>query len=71
MVISSYKEVIRTSNDDGTERVEVVGCKMIDNGEEIEAKIVIPRLSKDGLTILTDNYTTNKDKILFTLCIPE
>ena len=64
--ITNYKEMIRTSNDDGTEKIEIIGCKMTDNGEEIEVNLIIPRLlsSEDRLTALTDN---NGDKILFTL----
>lgn len=68
--ITNYKEMIRTSNDDGTEKVEIIGCKMTDNGEEIEVNLIIPRLlsSEDRLTALTDN---NGDKMLFTLYVPE
>lgn len=44
--IKNYKEVIRTSNGDGTEKVEIIGCKAIENGNEIEVDLVFPRVSE-------------------------
>ena len=58
--IKNYKEVIRISNSDGTERVEVIGCKMIDNGNEIEVNLVFPKVSEIEQVALA-NYTTNEN----------
>ena len=68
--IKNYKEVIKTSNGDGTERVEVIGCKMIDNGNEIEANLVFPRVSEIEQVALAD-YTTNENGEIFTIYIPD
>lgn len=68
--IKNYKEVIRTSNGDGTEKVEVIGCKMMDNGNEIEVNLVFPKVSEIDQTALAD-YTTNENVEIFTIYIPD
>ena len=68
--IKNYREVIRTSNGDGTERVEVIGCKMIDGDNEIKANLVFPRISKVKQVALAD-YTTNKNGEIFTIYISD
>ena len=68
MNIKDYKELIRTSNGDGTERVEVVGCKMMDNGNEIEANLVFHRVIEQ---VAFPDYTTNENVEIFTIYIPD
>lgn len=68
--IKNYREIIRTSNGDGTERVEVIGCKMIDGDNEIEANLVFPKVSEVEQVALAD-YTTNKNGEIFTIYIPD
>ena len=64
---NNYKELIRTSNGDGTEKIEVIGCKLIDNGNEIEANLVFPKVSEVKQTVLADNTT----ETIFTICVPD
>lgn len=66
--INNYKEKIETSNGDGTKKIEFVGCRIINNGEEFEANVIFPRVSEIEPIAFPD-YST--DKKLFTLYIPE
>ena len=69
MVLKKYGEVIKTSNGDGTEKVEIVGCKMIDNGNEIKVNLVFPRVSCDEQLAFLDY--PKEENVLFTLWIPD
>lgn len=64
--IKNYKEVIKTSNGDGTEKVEIIGCKAIENGNEIEVDLVFPRVSEiEQASLISENGE------IFTIYIPD
>ena len=65
--INSYKEVIKTSNGDGTDRVEIIGCKVTDNGREFEANIIFPKVKEAEPLVAIEDY---KDEI-FSIYIPD
>ena len=64
--INNYQELIRTPNDDGTERIEIIGCKMIGGDGEIEANIVFPRVMEVEQAVLAD-----ENREIFTIHIPD
>lgn len=64
--INNYQELIRTPNDDGTERIEIIGCKMIRGDGEIEANIVFPRAMEVEQAVLAD-----ENREIFTIHIPD
>lgn len=66
--IKNYKEMIRIPNGDGTERVEVIGYKMIDNGNEIEANLVFHRVVEQ---VAFPDYTTNENGEIFTIYVSD
>ena len=68
--INNYKEVIKTSNGDGTDRVEIIGCKVTDREKEFEANIVFPRVSEIEQTALAD-YKQKENEEIFTIHIPD
>lgn len=68
--INNYKEKIETPNGDGTKRVELFGCKIMDNGEEKEVDITLHRVSEDEQFMFPDNLT-EESPIFFALDIPE
>lgn len=74
------KEVIITPNDDSTYKVECVGCKFVNNGEEVEGKIVFPKLTKTEVDAINDTKNkiyefttaaTDEEPEIFTICIPD
>lgn len=42
--LSNTKEMNVTQNDDGTFEVEFIGCKIIEDGEEREVRLVFPKV---------------------------
>lgn len=58
--------LLRTSNGDGTEKVEIIGCKAIENGNEIEVDLVFPRVSEiEQASLISENGE------IFTIYIPD
>ena len=70
--IRNYKEVIRTPNDDGTERVEIVGCKVTSNGEKFEANLILPRvLEIEEDVVAYCSMDSLEEGLIFTIHIPD
>lgn len=76
------KEVIITPNDDNTYKLEFIGCKFVNNGEEVEAKIIFPKITKTGVDAALKSKdsanvydfalaTTDEEPEIFTIYIPE
>ena len=74
------EEVIITQNDDSTYRLEFVGCRLMNNGEELEGKIVFPKVTKDVVDFVDTEHVYDFAKFnsiatyeeeIFTIYIPE
>ena len=65
--ITNYKEMIRTSNDDGTDRVEIIGCKVTDNGREFEANIIFPKVKEAEPLAAIEDY----EEEIFSIYVPD
>ena len=76
------KEAVVTPNDDDTYKLEFVGCKLMDDGKEIECNIVFPRASKDQVDSVNNDTNfydfskfnllpTDEEPVIFTMHIPE
>lgn len=66
------KEIISSPNNNGTRKIELVGCQFANNGEVIEGTITFPNVYKSQENSF--EYfpaIENKDSEIFTLYIPE
>ena len=76
------KEVIMTPNDDDTYKLEFIGCKFMNNGEEVEGNIVFSKVTKTEADVAVNakdnvniydfaSITTDEEPKIFEICIPE
>lgn len=65
------ENMIVTSNEDGTYKLELLNCPFKDNnGEEISGMITFPKVSKDGVDSFKNENVIPKSEI-FSVIIPE
>lgn len=85
--MTNCKEAIVTPNDDGTYKIEFIGCKFMNNGEELEGNVVFPKVSKTeadtAVNIMNDDIdginkvyrfdpkATHDEPTIFTIYIPD